>query len=119
MAVSSVLSALGVVMLYLGSMVEVLDMSMAVIASLICVFAVIEYGKGYPWLIFSVTAILSVLLLPIKTPAVMYAVFFGYYPIIKEKLERLPRVVSWILKEVIFNVAFAVMAIRPFPWMSR
>jgi hypothetical protein len=111
MAVSSVLSALGVVMLYLGSMVEVLDISMAVIASLICVFAVIEYGKGYPWLIFSVTAILSLLLLPNKTPAVMYAAFFGFYPIIKEKLERLPRVISWLLKEIIFNVAFAIMAI--------
>jgi hypothetical protein len=111
MAVSSVLSALGVVMLYLGSMVEVLDISMAVIASLICVFAVIEYGRGYPWLIFSVTAILSLLLLPNKTPAVMYAAFFGFYPIIKEKLERLPRVISWLLKEIIFNVAFAIMVI--------
>ena len=110
-AVSSVLSALGVVMLYLGSMVEVLDISMAVIASLICVFAVIEYGKGYPWLIFTVTALLSLLLLPNKTPAAMYAVFFGFYPIIKEKLERLPRVISWVLKEIIFNVAFAVMAV--------
>lgn len=110
-AVSSVLSALGVVMLYLGSMVEVLDISMAVIASLICVFAVIEYGKGYPWLIFFVTAILSLLLLPSKTPAVMYAVFFGFYPIIKEKLERLPRVLSWVLKEIIFNVAFVIMAV--------
>ena len=98
-------------MLYLGSMVEVLDISMAVIASLICVFAVIEYGKGYPWLIFSVTAILSLLLLPNKTPAVMYAAFFGFYPIIKEKLERLPGVISWLLKEIIFNVAFAIMAI--------
>lgn len=110
-AVSSVLSALGVVMLYLGSMVEVLDISMAVIASLICVFAVIEYGKGYPWLIFTVTALLSLLLLPNKTPAAMYAVFFGFYPIIKEKLERLPRALSWVLKEVIFNVAFAVIAL--------
>ena len=68
-------------MLYLGSMVEVLDISMAVIASLICVFAVIEYGKGYPWLIFSVTAILSLLLLPNKFPAVVYGCFMGFYPI--------------------------------------
>ena len=35
------LSALGVVLLSLGALIEVIDISMAVIASLLCVFAVI------------------------------------------------------------------------------
>ncbi len=108
---AAMLSALGVVLLLLGSLVEVVDISMAVIASLLCVFAVIEYGNSTPWLVFFVTGVLSLILLPTKTPAVMYCVFFGYYPIVKEKLERLPKGVSWLLKEVIFNVALAVLLI--------
>ena len=109
LTVCAMLSALGVVLLWLGSAVEVVDISMAVIASLLCVFAVIEYGKGAPWLVFAVTAVLSLLLLPQKTPAVTYLLFFGYYPILKEKLERSNRVVSWLLKELIFNAALALM----------
>ena len=105
------LSALGVVILFIGSVVDVMDVSMAVIASLLCVIAVIEYGGGAPWLVWAVTGVLSLILLPQKTPAAMYVIFFGYYPIIKEKLEKLNRAVSWVLKEVIFNVALVLMLI--------
>ena len=49
LTVSAMLSALGVVMLGLGSLVEVLDLTFAVIASLLTVYAVIEIGGAYPW----------------------------------------------------------------------
>lgn len=111
LTVCAMLAALSVILLLLGSFVEVVDISMAVVASLLCVFAVIEYGGSAPWLVFGVTSILSLLLLPQKTPAVMYLLFFGYYPILKERLEKLPRLLSWILKEVIFNVALIVMMV--------
>ena len=107
----AMLSALGVVLLWLGSAVEVVDISMAVIASLLCVFAVIEYGGSAPWLVFGVTSVLSLILLPQKTPAVMYLLFFGYYPILKEKLEKKSRFVSWLLKEILFNVALALLLV--------
>ena len=104
-ALCAMLAALGVVVLYLGSLIEVLDISMAVIASIFAVVAVIEYGGAAPWAIYAATGILSAVLLPSKLPAVMYILFFGFYPIIKEKIERIRRrVTGWILKEVIFNV---------------
>ena len=103
------LSALGVVLLYIGSLVEALDLSAAVLASLACIIAVIEYGKGAPWAIYGVTSVLSLILLPIKTPAAFYAIFFGFYPILKEKIERRPRLLQWVIKEAIFNVALVIM----------
>ena len=104
-------SALGVILLYLGSIIEVVDVSMAVIASFFCVLAVIEYGKGAPWMVFFVTAVLSLLLLPNKSPAVYYAFFFGFYPILKAYFERLDKVRSWIFKEIVFNVCLAVIVV--------
>ena len=89
------LSALGVVLLYIGSLVEALDLSAAVLASLACIIAVIEYGKGAPWAVYGVTSVLSLILLPVKTPAAFYAIFFGFYPILKEKIERRPRLLQW------------------------
>jgi hypothetical protein len=105
------LVALGVIFLGIGSLLEVLDISMAVIASLCVIIAVIEYGKSAPWMVYAAISLLSLLLIPNRLPAIFFALFFGFYPIIKEKLERLPRVISWLLKEIIFNVAFAIMAI--------
>ncbi len=105
------LSALGVVLLYLGSLIEIIDLSMAVIASLFCVFAVIEYGKSAPWLVFGVTAILSLVLVPSKLPAIMYTLFFGYYPILKEKFEKMKTVTSWVCKEIVFNIALALILV--------
>jgi len=111
LTICAMLAALGVVLLYLGSLIEILDISIAVIASLLCIIAVIEYGGSAPWMIYAITAILSLLLLPNKTPAYFYTVFFGFYPILKEKLEKTKKVVSWILKEVIFNICLTLMII--------
>ena len=110
----AMLAALGVVLLYVGSIIEVLDISMAVIASLACIIAVIEYGKGAPWAIYAVTSVLSVILLPNKTPAAFYALFFGFYPILKEKFEKRGKRICWILKEAVFNVSLAAMAIATY-----
>lgn len=104
------MAAVGVVILYLGSFVEVLDISVAVAASLIATVIVIEYGAASAWSVYGVSAILSLLLLPQKFPAVMYAFFFGYYPIVKQKIERMrSRVTQWVLKSLIFAVATAAM----------
>ncbi len=110
-AICAMLSALGVVFLLLGSVVDVLDMSMAVFTSLLSVIAVIEYGKSAPWMIYGCTSLLSLLLLPNKIPAVLYSVFFGFYPIVKEKFEKKNIVISWLLKHLVFLPCFALMLV--------
>jgi hypothetical protein len=108
MTLGASLSALGVVILFLGSMLETLDLSMAAIASFLCVFAVIELGGSYPFIIYAVTGILSVILMPYKMSGWFYVLFFGYYPIIKEKLERLKKPIAWLIKLAVLNGAIWV-----------
>ena len=110
LTVSAMLSALGVILLSLGALVEVLDISVAVIASLLVVYAVIEMGGAYPWMIWLVTSIVGYLLMP-KTPVLFFALFFGFYPILKEKAEKLTRIISWVIKFIIFHVSLALMAL--------
>ena len=105
-------AALGTTVLYIGSFVEALDITMAVIASLLTVVMVIEYGKGAPWSVFCVTAFLSLILLPNKFPALLYALFFGYYPIIKENIERIRlRFLKWTIKLSVFAAATVLLLI--------
>ena len=103
---AAILSALGVLFLLLGSFFESLDLTFSAMAAVIVVFAVIEIGKPFPLLIYAVTSLLSLLLLPSKFAAVAYALFFGYYPIFKEMFERLHFLLSLLLKFSLFNTAF-------------
>ena len=104
------LCALGVVILGLGSLIEVLDLTVSVIASLLTVYAVIEIGGVYPWLIWIVTSVIALLLLPLKTPVLFYALLTGYYPIIKQKIERrMARLPAWALKMGVLAVSLGII----------
>ena len=105
---SALLAALGVALLFMGSFIETLDLSMAALASFFCLFAVIEFGGIYPWLIFAVTGILSVVLMPYSMGGWFYILFFGYYPIVKDKLQRLKKPFVWTLKILLLNAAVAI-----------
>ena len=109
---AAVLAALGVVFLAFGAFIEVLDLSAAAIASLAVVFAVIELKGKYPVLIYLVTSLLAFLLLPSKTPALFYACFAGYYPILKALFEgHFSRPVSWLFKILSFCAAMALIVL--------
>ena len=112
LALSAMLCALGVIILSVGSLVDVLDLTVAVMASLLCVYAVIEMRGAYPWMIWLVTSVLALLLLPQKTPALLYAAFTGFYPILKEKIEKRNLAVRMILKMLLFHLSMgAVLAL--------
>lgn len=95
--------ALSCILLSLGALIEVLDITSAALASFIVVIAVIELGGYYPFLLYLSTSVLSFLILPNKTVAFIYILFFGFYPILKKHLEKLRPLFSFIAKAVIFN----------------
>lgn len=108
--VCGVLVALSVIILYLGCAIEVLDLTMSAIVSLLVVVIVIEMGYNYAWLAYIATSILSIILLPQKTPAIFYACFMGFYPIIKSYVERInSAIVRWLIKLAVGNAATILM----------
>ncbi len=104
LAFSAIMCALGCIILYLGAIIEVIDMSMAAIASFIIVVCMIEIGGYIPTLVYVATSLLSFLLLPNKTVVLIYLLFFGFYPIAKKYIEKTGRILSPILKVVTFNL---------------
>lgn len=104
------LAALAVVILLLGSLIELLDLSAAAMASLVIMVAVIDLGIGYAAGVYAVAAVLSVLLFP-KTATIVFAAFVGYYPIVKVYLDRInPRLLQYTVKLVMFNTfLFAIL----------
>jgi hypothetical protein len=49
------------------------------------------------------------MLIPSNFGAWSYILFFGYYAILKEKIERLKPSVAWAIKMLIGNAAFAIL----------
>lgn len=109
LAVSAMLTALGVIIIWFGAMIDVLDLCTAALAAMLIIPVALEYGSFYPWTIYAATSALALLILPQKMPAVVY-LLFGYYPVLKLYLEKLPKVWSWVCKEVLFlAVEYAVI----------
>ena len=108
-ALSAILSALGVIFLAIGSLIDVLDLSSAAIAGFVIVISVIEIQGKYPVLTYLVISVISALTLPNKLPAVFFIFFAGFYPIFKAYVERFHYIIAWIVKFSIFNVFLGIM----------
>ena len=97
-ATCGVFCALAVVMLGLGAIIEVLDLTASAAAALILLPVLLCYGGKFAWLSYAVTATLGVLLMPQSLAAWMYAGLTGFYPMVKQRLDKLPRVLGWLIK---------------------
>ena len=97
--------ALSVVVL-IPTALEFFVYALPAFAGLITMFCVIELDKRWAAGVFFGAAVISLLLVPNKEAAMLYAAFFGYYPILKAIFEsRLPSAAEYILKYIIFNVS--------------
>ncbi len=105
----ALMSAIGVVFLLLGSLLEMLDLC-AVLASATLIFVVCEeLGGTKAFATYAVCAVLSVLILPSKLVAIEY-IIFAIYPILRVFFEKKPRVVCISLK-ALYMVASATLAL--------
>ena len=105
---SAMLTALSAVLLWVGSLLQYLDLTVAVFASFSVIFAHIEMRPPFSFGVYFGTALLSLLLFP-SAAALYYAVFCGLYSILKAYFERLPRTLGWVVKIGAFNLLFGAM----------
>lgn len=79
------------------------------IAGAMLVIIVIEINIKFAFTSYFAVLVLSVLLVPDKFSVLLYASFFGYYPVIKALFEKQKNnVLMWIGKLLSFNVALLV-----------
>ena len=111
LTVSAMTVALGVAFMSLGAVLSVLDLSCAVLASLLVTFIYIELGSPYTWLVWLCTALASFLFFPGSFMWLVYLTVFGIYPILKGYIERLPRVFWLILKLIFVNAMLTLLVL--------
>ena len=108
-AFGGILTALSVVLMFLTGIIPFLTFALPALAGALLILIVMEIGPKWALCVYAAVSILSLLVVADKEAAMMYAAFFGYYPVIKSFLEsKLPRVVEWIVKFLIFNAAMVL-----------
>ena len=105
---SALFCALSVVILLVGSFLQVADIAVSMVASAILMLALIEMGQSFAVMIYLATSLLTLLFLPSKFIAAVYLAFSGLYPLIKRFFDSRGLVLSLLLKLVYFNGALTL-----------
>ena len=107
-ALCGLLGALAVVLLTLGGIIPVAVYCCPMLAALLLVPLLELCSKKICFGWYAVVAILSLLLCPDKETALVFT-FLGWYPVVREQLNKLPKVLRIIVKLLIFNAAVIAM----------
>lgn len=107
-ALCGLLGALAVVLMTLGGIIPVAVYCCPMLAALLLVPLLELCSKKICFGWYAVVAILSLLLCPDKETALVFT-FLGWYPVVRERLNKLPKVLRVIVKLLIFNAAVISM----------
>ncbi len=107
-ALGGTLAALAVVLMLLGGIIPIGTYCCPILASLLLIPVLDACGTRLALAWYGAVALLAVLLCPDKETAAVF-VFFGYYPICKPFLDRLPRLPRRLCKGLLFNLSVVVM----------
>ncbi len=107
MVTCAIFAALSVVILGIGTVLEIIDLTAAALAAVIILLLYLCYGARYAFLTYAVTGVLGAVLMPQSLAAWTYIGLMGYYPVLKQKLDRLPRPLAWLIKLCLFAAVMA------------
>ena len=104
-AVGGIVTAISVATMFLTAVIPFLTYILPIAAALLLSIVTRELGRGWAAGVYLAVGTLGMLVVADKEAALMYIAFFGYYPLIKDTLDRLPRIVRILLKLIIFNAS--------------
>ncbi len=109
-ALGGLLTAAAVAVMFLGSVIPFATFAVPAISSLTILYFSLEYGKRFALLVYIAISTLSLLLIPDKEIAFLFALFFGHYPILKGVFENVKnKLAGWIFKFLAFNASILII----------
>ena len=107
---SALICAITLITLYFASIWPTGRIGLVALASVLAAAAVIEAGILSGIYVFVASSLLAVIVIPEKSSALLYILFFGYYPVAKSLIERIRgKSLQWVLKLLLFNLALTVI----------
>ncbi len=108
-ALGSILSAGSLAILWMACLFPTGKPGITAVAGLFPMIGVLAAGRSVGYLCWAAAAVLAFLLLPDKGVALLFALFLGVYPVVKERMEAIRSLpLEWVLKLFYFNLAFTL-----------
>ncbi len=110
-AFCGMMTAVSVVLMSVTTIIPVFMYVIPLVTGIAVLFA--DYVGNKKWAVgtFFATAILSLLLVTDKEAVLAYTFFFGYYPIVRQYLQKLPAILKNVFKALIFNVSAVLVGV--------
>ena len=109
LTVCALSTALGIVLMLIGGLIGVGTYAVPLLIGIL--FSPIGRIYGVRWQLSVVCAVglLGLVLIADAEQALCFLAFFGWYPALRSSIEKLPCLVAWCLKFLIFNIAMAAV----------
>ncbi len=108
-ALGGIVAALCVVMMFLTGVLPALYIAAPMCAGMLMLILVEEVSVAWGWLTYLATSLLAMIVTFDKEAALMFILFFGYYPILRMYLTRIGiKPLRVVLKLLLFNVFLVI-----------
>ena len=108
-ALCGVIAALCIVLMLLSGLVQIASIAIPALCGSLLIVIVLELSAKWAVCVYVAVSVVSLLLVADKEAAILFAAFFGYYPILKAKLDPIrPKALSFLIKLLIFNAAMVL-----------
>lgn len=104
-ALGGIISSLCMLSMFAVVVMPFLYLTMPMIAGALITIIAVEVNKSWAFLTYAAVGLLSIFVIPNKEASLIFILLFGYYPIVKEMIEKLKsRLLRTAIKFVIFNI---------------
>ena len=104
MAACAMTTALCVVLMWLGFVLQIGMYAAPIVSGLFLIPVGKRYGYKYQLAVWIASGLLSLILVPDIEQNLLYIGLFGWYPTLRNYLQKLPRLLRTVIKLLIFNV---------------
>ena len=105
-AMGGVAAGLCLLLMFLTTMIPFAEYALPAMAGIVLIAVVVENGAKSAVVVYAAVSLMSMILVPRPEVAMLFAFFFGYYPILQFRLDEIrPRILRYPVKFIIFNAA--------------
>lgn len=106
-ALCSIVSALSIVVMMLSSIISIATYALSALSGIILIVLVIELNCKWAVTSYITVGFVSLLIVPNKEAVLLYILFFGYYPMLKQFIEShiKNRIIQLFVKILVFSVS--------------
>ena len=104
-ALGGIVSAVCLAVMFLAGVMPALYIAAPMAAGMLMVILAEEVSRAWGWLTYLAVSLLSLIVIPDKEAALMFILFFGYYPLLRGHLGRIPlRGLRLLAKLLLYHV---------------